>query len=54
MKLSPNKKLVFIDNKKIKNVNNIFNNENNKEEMFEKNNIFLGTPSDIEFPLVLS
>ena len=36
MKLSPNKKLVSIDNIKIKNVNNIFNNENNKEEMFEK------------------
>ena len=54
MKLSPNKKLVSIDNIKIKNVNNIFNNENNKEEMFEKNNIVLGTPSDSEFPLVLS
>ena len=54
MKLSPNKKLVSIDNIKIKNVNNIFNNENNKEEMFEKNNIVLGTPNDNEFPLVLS
>ena len=54
MKLPPSKKFVSIDSMKIKNLNNIFNDENSIDEMFQKNDIILGTPSDSEFPLVLS
>ena len=54
MKLPQSKKFVSIDSMKIKNLNNIFNDENSIDEMFQKNDIILGTPSDSEFPLVLS
>ena len=54
MKLPQSKKFISIDSMKIKNLNNIFNDENSIDEMFQKNDIILGTPSDSEFPLVLS
>ena len=55
IKSSPNKKKVLsIDSTKFKNVNNIFTTENSKEDNFYTNDIILGTPSDAEFPLILS
>ena len=54
LKSSPNKKLVSIDTIKFKNVNNVFSNDFSKEEIYDTNDIILGTPSDNEFPLLLS
>ena len=48
------KKITTIDSIKFKNVNNLFNTDNCKDDNLETNNIILGTPSDHEFPLVLS
>ena len=54
-KSSLSKNIVSIDSIKFKNANkNLFNTENSKEENQETNNIILGTPTDHEFPLVLS
>ena len=55
IKSSPNKKkIVSIDSIKFKDNNNIYNTENSKDDNFITNNIILGTPSDAEYPLVLS
>ena len=54
LKSSPNKKLVSIDTIKFKNVNNAFSTDFSKEEIYDTNDIILGTPSDNEFPLLLS
>ena len=51
------KKINSIDSVKFKNINsnNIFNTDNNNNnEIYGDNKIILGTPSDAEFPLVLS
>ncbi len=45
----------FLDLSRVKiNSNNIINTDNSKEESKEGNKIILGTPTDNEFPLVLS
>ena len=55
IKSSPNKKkIVSIDSIKFKDNNNIYNTENSKDDNFITNNIILGTPSDAEYPLILS
>jgi len=55
IKSSPNKKkIVSIDSIKFKDNNNIYNTENSNDDNFITNNIILGTPSDAEYPLVLS
>ena len=55
IKSSPNKKkIVSIDSIKFKDNNNIYNTENSKDDNFITNYIILGTPSDAEYPLVLS
>ena len=54
---SPNHKMFSIDSIKLKSINsnNLFNTDNNdKDDINEANKIILGTPSDAEFPLVLS
>ena len=51
---SPNKKNIVPDSVKFKNVNNILTTENSKEDNLYVNDIILGTPSDVEFPLNLS